>query len=223
MNKVPDFLVEKNPGLPLYSVLDPEFAPYGQVLDLGDVSALADAMRALPIPENGNCYAPSDDTLMALPETERIKRSVFGDMPIQAGYCNGRGFTLNAEEYHRCSEVNFTTTGLVLLLALPEDIIDRSLDSSRVVGFYLPPDTPVEIYPRVLHFAPCRINDGGFNCLVVLTEGTNSPLDAVDSALPGEDGLLWMRNKWMLCHPASPQAQKGTFVGITGENIALNI
>ena len=113
MNKVPDFLVEKNPGLPLYSVLDPEFAPYGQVLDLGDVSALADAMRALPIPENGNCYAPSDDTLMALPETERIKRSVFGDMPIQAGYCNGRGFTLNAEEYHRCSEVNFTTTGLV--------------------------------------------------------------------------------------------------------------
>ena len=36
MNKVPDFLVEKNPGLPLYSVLDPEFAPYGQVLDLGD-------------------------------------------------------------------------------------------------------------------------------------------------------------------------------------------
>ena len=103
MNKVPDFLVEKNPGLPLYSVLDPEFAPYGQVLDLGDVSALADAMRALPIPENGNCYAPSDDTLMALPETERIKRSVFGDMPIQAGYCNGRGFTLNAEEYHRCS------------------------------------------------------------------------------------------------------------------------
>lgn len=152
-------------------MLDPEFAPYGQVLDLGDVSALADAMRALPIPENGNCYAPSDDTLMALPETERIKRSVFGDMPIQAGYCNGRGFTLNAEEYHRCSEVNFTTTGLVLLLALPEDIIDRSLDSSRVVGFYLPPDTPVEIYPRVLHFAPCRINDGGFNCLVVLTEG----------------------------------------------------
>ena len=162
MNKVPDFLVEKNPGL-------------------------ADAMRALPIPENGNCYAPSDDTLMALPETERIKRSVFGDMPIQAGYCNGRGFTLNAEEYHRCSEVNFTTTGLVLLLALPEDIIDRSLDSSRVVGFYLPPDTPV------------------------------------DSALPGEDGLLWMRNKWMLCHPDSPQAQKGAFVGITGENIALNI
>ena len=114
MNKVPDFLVEKNPGLPLYSVLDPEFAPYGQVLDLGDVSALADAMRALPSPENGNCYAPSDDKLMALPETERIKRSVFGDMPIQAGYCNGRGFTLNAEEYHRCSEVNFTTTGLVL-------------------------------------------------------------------------------------------------------------
>ena len=57
----------------------------------------------------------------------------------------------------------------------------------------------------------------------VLTEGTNSPLDAVDTALSGEDGMLWMRNKWMLCHPDSPQAEKGAFVGIAGDNITLNI
>lgn len=223
MTSVPDYLIKKNPGLPLYSVHDPEFARYGQVLDLGDVSALSDAMQALPIPESGNCYAASESTLMALAATERIKRSVFGEMPIQAGYCNGRGFTLNAEEYHRCSEVNFSTTGLVLLLALPEDIVNRTLDSRSIVGFYLPPNTPVEIYPCVLHFAPCRICDGGFNCLVVLTDGTNSALDCVDRTLPGEDGLLWMQNKWLLCHPDSPQAQKGAFIGITGENIVLKI
>lgn len=223
MKDILALLSEKNPGLPIYSVHDAEFARYGRVLDLGDTSALKSAMLAAPIPDSGNCYAASDAALMALDETERIKLSVFGGMPVQAGYCNGHGFTLNAEEYHRCSEVNFTTTGLVLLLALPDDVIDRVLDSRRVVGFYLPPDTPVEIYPRVLHFAPCRISEDGFNCLVVLTEGTNTPLDSVDSSLPGEDGLLWMRNKWLICHADSPQAAKGAFVGIAGENIALNI
>ena len=222
MNILKD-LAAKNPGLPLYDVHDAAFAPYGRVLSLGDTSALHEAMLASPIPESGNRYVASDGALMALNETERIKTSVFGGMPVQAGYCNGHGFTLNAEEYHRCSEVNYTTTGLVLLLALPEDVVSRTLDSRRVVGFYLPPDTPVEIYPRVPHFAPCRISVGGFNCLVVLTEGTNSPLDAVDTSLPGEDGMLWMRNKWLLCHADSPQAEKGAFVGIEGENIALNI
>ena len=222
MNILKD-LAAKNPGLPLYDVHDAAFAPYGRVLSLGDTSALHEAMLASPIPESGNCYVASDGALMALNETERIKNSVFGGMPVQAGYCNGHGFTLNAEEYHRCSEVNYTTTGLVLLLALPEDVVSCTLDSRLVAGFYLLPDTLVEIYPRVLHFAPCRISSCGFNCLVVLTEGTNSPLDAVDTSLPGEDGMLWMRNKWLLCHADSPQAEKGAFVGIEGENIALNI
>ncbi|MBQ1820122.1 MAG: DUF4867 family protein [Clostridia bacterium] len=142
---------------------------------------------------------------------------------VQEGFCNGRGFTLNAEEYHKCSEVNYSTTGLVLLLALPGDVRDRVLDSRDVKGFYLPPDTLVEIHPRVLHFAPCRIRDSGFNCLVVLERGTNAPLDHVDPSAPGEEGLLWMRNKWLLCHPDSPQAQKGAFMGIAGENLTLRI
>ena len=53
--------------------------------------------------------------------------------------------------------------------------------------------------------------------------GTNEPLDAVDSTAPGEEKLLWMRNKWMLCHPDSPQREKGAFVGISGENLDLRI
>lgn len=73
------------------------------------------------------------------------------------------------------------------------------------------------------HFAPCRVRPEGFNCLVVLTEGTNSPLPHVDPSAPGEAGLLWMRNKWLLCHRDSPQAQKGAFVGITGENLQLAV
>ncbi len=213
----------ENPDLKLYAVNDPEFARYGQVLPCADTAALSRAMDETGIPESGNRYVASDPKLEALDAIETVGRTVFGGMPIQAGFCNGRGFTLNAEEYHKCSEVNFTTTGLVLLLALPDDIHDRTLDAKDVKGFYLPPETLVEIHPRVLHFAPCRIAESGFNCLVVLERGTNAPLDHIDTTAPGEEGLLWMQNKWLICHPDSPQAQKGAFVGITGKNITLSI
>ena len=107
--------------------------------------------------------------------------------------------------------------------ALPEQLDDGRLDSADVVGFYLPENVLVEIYPMVLHFAPCRIAETGFRCLVVLEKGTNAALPSVDTTAPGEEKLLWMRNKWMTCHPDSPQKEKGAFVGIHGENLALKI
>ncbi len=214
-------LQQANPHLKLHSVADKAFAPYGRVLCCLQPEALAEVLNAAPIPETGNSYVASDRALEATAAMQCIAQTVYGGMPVQAGFCNGRGNTLNAEEYHKCSEVNFTTTGLVLLLALPGDLRDGVLDVANVVGFYLPPMTLVEIHPLVLHFAPCRIREDGFNCLVVLTRGTNEPLDAVDPSLPDEDGRLWMRNKWLVCHPDSPQAQKGAHVGITGENVQV--
>lgn len=215
-------LREKNPGLPLYSVTDPAFARYGRVLE-GNTEELSAALAATPIPETGNSYRASVPELERVDWMPALKRLVFGGMELEAGYCNGNGFTLNAMEYHKCSEVNFTTTGLVLLLALPEQLKDGHLESSDVVGFYLPPFVPVEIYPLVMHFAPCRISDEGFRCLVVLEKGTNEALDRVDTSASGEEKLLWMRNKWMTCHPDSPQAEKGAFQGIHGENLTLKI
>ena len=130
---------------------------------------------------------------------------------------------MNAMEYHKCSEVNFSTTGLVLLLALPEQLHDGKLDSADVVGFYLPAGVLVEIFPLVLHFAPCRIAEEGFRCLVILEKGTNEALNFVDTSASGEEKLLWMRNKWMTCHPDSPQREKEAYVGICGENLKLHI
>ena len=216
-------LQSRNPDLPLFSVTDPAFAPYGRVLPCADAASLSKAMDETGIPESGNRYVANDPALEAIDVIKEIGRTVYGGMPIQAGFCNGRGFTLNAEEYHKCSEVNYSTTGLVLLLALQKDLSDRTLDTKDVKGFYLPPETLVEIHPRVLHFAPCRIQDAGFNCLVVLERGTNAPLESVNTSAPGEEGLLWMQNKWLICHPDSPQAAKGAFVGIRGENITLSV
>ena len=215
-------LREKNPGLPLFSVEDESFAPYGRILGGAD-AALSAALDGTELPAEGNLYHASEPSLEALPLMARLRRLAFGEMEIQAGFCNGRGFTLNALEYHKCSEVNYSTTGLVLLLALPGDLEGDSLDAGRIRGFYLPPETLVEIYPRTLHFAPCRVRETGFNCLVVLEKGVNAPLERVDPAAAGEEKLLWMRGKWLLCHPDSPQAQKGAFVGIRGENLRLEI
>ncbi len=224
MKNILDSLREKNPALKLYSVMEAEFAPYGCVLEGYDCAGLAAALAATPIPQQGNSYLASCGELEALPVVDEIGRLVFGAMPVQAGYCNGHGFTLNAEEYHKCSEVNFCTgEGAVLFLARPDDVKERELDSADVLAFYLPAGVLVEIYPRVLHFAPCRVNEEGFRCLVVLEKGTNSALDSVDSSAPGEAGMLWMKNKWMLCHPQSPQAEKGAFIGIRGDNLQLEI
>ena len=218
-----EVLREKNPHLPLYCVTDPEFAPYGRVLTLAEPETLSAALRGTGIPEQGNRYVASDESLAQTAAVKEIAATVFGGMPVQAGFCNGRGFTLNAEEYHKCSEVNFSTTGLVLLLALPEDIRGGVLCAKDVKGFFLPPETAIEIHPRVLHFAPCRIAEGGFDCLVVLARGTNAPLETVDPKAPDEAGFLWMQNKWLLCHPDSPQAKNGAHIGISGENITLSI
>jgi len=92
-----------NPTLPLYSVHDPEFAPYGRILELGDTSQLHETLEKTPIPESGNRYTASREDLEAVDVMGTIQ-GVFGFMDIQAGCCNGRGDTLNALEYHKCSE-----------------------------------------------------------------------------------------------------------------------
>ena len=222
MDAMLKMLREKNPGLKLYSVLDPEFRRYGRVLN-AETGELAAVLAAMEIPEEGNCYKATVPALEAVPLMKSLRRTVFGEMEIQAGYCNGHGYKLNAMEYHKCCEINFSTTGLVLLLALPEQLDDGRLDSADAVGFYMPAGVLVEIFPLVMHFAPCRISESGFNCLVVLEKGTNEVLPVVDTSASGEEKLLWMRNKWMTCHPDSPQKEKGAFVGISGENIALAI
>jgi len=220
MSNVLEQLRQKNPGLKLYSVEDPEFEKYGRILHM-DTTDLAVEFDKTEVPATGNTYVASDSRLEKLSIADEVYSSVFGYMDIEVGYCNGNGNMLNALEYHKCSEVNYSTTGLVLLLALPEDLKDGRINSEDVVGFYLPKNVLVEILPLVYHFAPCKINEAGFKCLVILERGTNEPLTSVDTKAPGEKKMIWMRNKWLVCHPDSPQAEKGAYIGIDGVNIQL--
>lgn len=210
----------KNPGLAIFDARDPRFAPYGRILGRAG-GELSSALAALPIPDGGNTYTASESSLERVGAVRELGRTVFGGMDWQAGFCNGTGRTMNAFEYHKCSEVNCSATGCVLLMALPGDIRGEKLDSASVTAFYLPPEYIAEIYPLTLHFAPCRVSERGFNCLVMLERGVNAPLERTDAAAPGEEKMLWMRGKWLIAHGSSPQAAKGAYVGVTGKNIEI--
>jgi hypothetical protein len=54
-----------------------------------------------------------------------------------------------------------------------------------------------------------------FKSLIILPMGTNQ---ALDYDIPREDPLLWMTNKWLICHPESAAAGKGAVAGIKGSN-----
>ena len=103
-------------------VTDPEFRKYGRVLDI-KIPDLLERLGKTPVTE-GVVYVASEPELEACEEFEAIQNSVFGGLPIQIGYCNGHNDTLNAIEYHRCSEINVAYQGAVLMVGSQQDIAD---------------------------------------------------------------------------------------------------
>lgn len=214
---------EANPAFPIRSVEDPEFARYGRILECENPEELSNVLIQLEIPKEGNTYVASCAELEHTKACAAIVASVFGESDVQSGYCNGHGYRLNALEYHKSPEVNYSTTGAVLFLGRAENILENQYSSAQAEAYYLPSGVMIELAPLVLHFAPCRLTGEGFNCLVMLPRGTNEPLEGDHSGGKGEEALLFMKNKWLIAHRDSPSAKnKNTFLGITGENFAIN-
>ncbi len=207
----------------LYQVTDPEFAPYGRVVNApaDQLNAIITALREkTPLPDNTG-YVAEEPVLQCLPEAEELGVSLYGGMPVQFGWCNGHNTKLNCLEYHRDSEFNLGAEDFVLLLAKQEEIVADVLDTANVKGFRVPAGVLVEVYATSLHYAPCHTDAAkGFKVLVALPKGTNTekPL------LPGcaaDDKLLWARNKWLLAHPDTAEAAAGAVKGLRGVNIDI--
>lgn len=198
-------------------VTDPEFRKYGRVLDI-KIPDLLERLGKTPVTE-GVVYVASEPELEACAELEAIQNSVFGGLPIQIGYCNGNNHKLNALEYHRCSEVNVAATDMILLLGRQQDIAgDYTYDTSKAEAFLVPAGTAIEVYATSLHYAPCNGGEGGFRCVVVLPEGTNTDID-FNVASEGEDKLMTAKNKWLIAHPDA--GIEGAFQGLKGENLTI--
>ena len=205
----------------IYSVYDPEFKPYGQVLEGYDTAELCTAMEAIPLPEAGVAYEPGIESLEACAVYADFRDRGYGGMPIQRGMCWGHNTKLNCLEYHRDSEVNIGWKDFILLLAKQDEIVDGVLDTEKVKAFRVPAGVPVEVYATTLHYAPCHTCPNcGFRVAVVLPKGTNTAKPAYE-AKNEEDTWMTARNKWLLAHPESSEAQNGAHVGLTGVNIDI--
>lgn len=204
----------------IYSIYDPEFKRYGQVLEGYDTAELRDAMMKIALPE-GTAYEPGIASLEACAIFAPLRDRAYGGMPIQLGMCWGHNTKLNCLEYHRDSEVNIGTHDFVLLLAKQEEIVDGVLDTALVKAFRVPAGVPVEVYATSLHYAPCHVDAAdGFRVAVVLPKGTNTEKPAF-APLCEEDRWMTARNKWLLAHPDSAEAKDGAHIGLKGENIDI--
>ena len=205
----------------IYSVFDPEFRPYGAVLEAYDTLRLTQTMGRIPMPEDGVSYEPSIPALEKLPIFRELSDRAYGGMPIQIGMCWGYNTRLNCLEYHRDSEINIGSSAYILLLARREEIREGFLDTGLVKAFYVPAGAAVEVYATTLHYAPCLTDiREGFRVAVVLPRGTNTACPLLHRKSE-EDRCLTARNKWLLAHPESAEAREGAVAGLRGENLDI--
>ena len=203
----------------IQKVTDPAFRKYGQVLEGYDFTGLIKEMKHTPVPEDV-IYVPSVEELEALDIMKDLQNKGYGGLPVQIGYCNGHNKKLNAVEYHRNSEINVAVTDLVLLIGHQQDIEpDHTYDTSKIEAFLVPAGTGIEVYATTLHYAPCHVNEVGFQCVVVLPKGTNTDL-TFQTEKTGEDSLMTAKNKWLIAHEDAKIA--GAFNGLKGENITID-
>ena len=206
----------------IYSVFDPEFKPYGQVVT-GMDDTVAELLSVLKDDPQGPGvdYVPEYAPLQELPACVEISEHCYGGMPVQLGWCNGHNTKLNCLEYHRDSEFNLGTEDFILLLGLQGDIVDGVLDTATIKAFKAPAGTLIEVFATALHYAPCHCDpEKGFRVMVALPMGTNTEKPNISVKSP-EDKLLWARNKWLLAHPESGEAKQGAHIGLSGENIDI--
>ena len=207
----------------ILSVYDPAFKTYGTVVTGYDFTDLIAYMeRHTLTPERGNVYVPSVPEMEALPVCEALTDRLYGGMPIQIGYCNGRNSTYNGFEYHKGSELNVAVTDLMLVLGHTWQLQDNFFTVGEEQVFYVPRGTAIEMFQTTLHLSPCKVSDAGFKAVVVLPRGTNTPLDKKLENPVDEDRLLLQKNKWVISHPdREPLMKQGAFPGLLGENKEL--
>ena len=207
----------------IYSVYDPEFKPYGQIIDGMDETCaqIVNVLKDAPCPE-GVEYVPEYAPLQALIAAQTVSDHLYGGMPVQLGWCNGHNTKLNCLEYHKDSEYNLGVSDFILLVAKQDEIEDGVLDTAKVKAFKAPAGVMVECYATTLHYAPCSAKLGdGFQVMVALPKNTNTDKPAIANK-SFEDKRLWARNKWLLAHKDTSEAAAGAYIGLVGENIDIS-
>lgn len=202
----------------IHSAEEDCFARYGILIDLPAVTEML-SWADRTIDPDGPVYVPHYPSCEKEGWKKALEEELAGGMPLEVGSCCGSNTRMNGMEYHKGHEYILALSPLVLFLGFSGDIrrggaSGWSWDSALGRFFFVPGGRAVELYSTTLHLAPCRCGSGDFRSLIILPEGTNLELE---KGAAGK-GLLFKRNKWMICHPDSPAAASGACPGITGAN-----
>ncbi len=206
----------------LKKVTDKEFARYGRVLSGYDFTDLFASLSRLDIPDAGIVYEASVKALEDQTVFGEMRDRGFGGMPIQVGYVGGNQKILNCLEYHKTSEFNLALDDVVLVLGTEPEIQDGKFDTALCQAFLVPAGCGVELFATTLHYAPMNIRDGGYRVACVLPRGTNYAKPSIQIQTD-EDKMCAGSNKWLMAHKDAPEAAQGSYVGLVGENIRLDM
>lgn len=190
-----------NPDIAVIHVNDAGFKAFGKVLKK-DLNTYVEYMeKNIPIPGQGVDYAAEDTGLMTL-EKERhyLETEVYGQMPVEVGFCAGHNQIMDGMEWHYGCEVNVAVTDLVLFLAEYSSLEHSEdgkvhLNSRQVKAVYVPKGYAIVLDPLVLHFTPIEVQKEGFGTVVALPAHTNEALLEATA-----DPYLKARNSWIIYH-----------------------
>ena len=111
---------------------------------------------------------------------------------------------------------------MILVLGCESGIENGVFDTARCEAFLIPANTGVELFATTLHYAPFHVQADGYRVACVLPKGTNEGAPAV-TRQSTEDRWLFGANKWIATLPGTADAIGGIYVGLTGENISLEM
>lgn len=204
----------------VYKVTDKEFEDFGRVLDEYDFTQFVEGLLKCEAPADKVMYIASIKELEALPIFNEMKTKGWAGLPIQIGCTSGYCDTMNALEYHKCSEFNVAAVDSILILGKQTDIKDGKFDTSLCKAFLLPKGVGVEVYATSLHYAPMSVDGKPYQVSVVLPLGTNLEKPEFEPTCL-EEKMCCGANKWLLAHPDSPEAKQGKYVGLVGKNYTI--
>lgn len=200
----------------IQKIEDCSFGAYGRIIDVKTSEIVAYLNEKTPTPEAGNIYVAGEDAFYAVSQVKDIEKICFGELAMQAGYCNGRGNSLDGLEYHTSSEIIVAGTDMALILGKRQDIKDCKYETSKCEIFEVKKYTCLELFATTLHYAPCKVGEY-FKAAIFLPLGTNTPLKNEH-----EDKMLAANNKWLLVHAENTGAiADGAVCGLIGENIRV--
>lgn len=200
----------------LYNITDIEFKKYGNIIEIDSAEIIKKAEK-IEMPAEGSVYKASEEEFEKLEIMRTMQNEIFGEMPVQIGYCWGHSDRLNALEWHKSSEINIAVTDMILFLGNISEMENGRYNSDNIKAFLLKKGETVEIFATTMHFCPCETGKGGFGCIVVLPRGTNTELESVS-----DDKILFRRNKWIIAHEDNTALiNRGVVSGIFGINFKV--